>query len=230
MAELSTSFEDAWEQFQALDSLRLVSEATEWEWVHGRAQMLVFLIRVEDRAVRDYAGHILERLAGIPGIEPYPEEYWHLTVKAAGFQVIKRTRDDDVLREDVGRLGRDAVRVLSALPAYEAQIGLPNAFAEVAYLEVLDGDKTRGLNDAVADGVPGVARYPIDGESFLPHMSIARFTSNDGLDQLKATLAELRSEEPGPAFQIRRIDFVKAWLSDEVPEFETLAGISLASS
>ncbi len=230
MAEPSTSFEDAWERFQTLDSLRRVSEATDWEWAHGRAQMLVFLIRVENRAVRDYASSVLERIAGIPGIDPYPEEYWHVTVKAVGFQVIKRTREDDVLREDVGQLGRDTASVFSTLPAYDAQIGLPNGFAEVVYLEVLDGGKTRGLNSAIADGVPSVVRYPIDGESFLPHVSIARFTSNEGLDQLKATLSELRSEEPGPPFQIRRVDFVKAWLSDEMPEFQTLASIPLAAS
>ena len=230
MAEFSSSFEDAWERFQALESLRLAGETTDWEWSRGRAQMLVFLIRIEDRAVRDYASSILERLAGIPGIEPYPPEYWHVTVKPAGFQVIKRTRDDDVLREHVGRLGKEAKSVLSALPAYEAQIGLPNGFPEVVYLELLDNGATRDLNNAIADSVAGVIRYPIDGKDFLPHISIARFTSHEGLDQLKATLAELRAEGPGPAFQIRRVDFIKAWLSEEVPEFETLASIPLAAS
>ena len=228
MPEFSTSFEDAWDRFQALDTLRLAQDGGTLS--QGRAQMLVFLIRIEDPAVRDYAAGIVERLADIPGIEPYPAEYWHITVKAAGFQVIKRTREDDVLREEVGRLGKDAAGVVSALPAYDAQIGLPNGFPDVVCLEIRDHGETRGLNRALASEIEMLPTYPVDGDTFLPHMSIARFTSSEGLDQLKAALAELRSEEPGPAFQIRRVDFIKAWLSEDIPEFETLAGIQLAAS
>ena len=227
--KLSTSFEDAWERFQALDSLRL-SEETEWEWSRGRAQMLVFIIRMEEPAVRRYAADVLERLSNIPGVEPYPAEYWHVTVKVAGFQVIKRTHEDDVLRENVGRLGRKAAEVLSQQTAYEATVSLPNAFPEVIYLELHDDGKTRELNNALTNGIEQLISYPIDGEAFLAHMSIARFTSNEGLGQLKDTLAELRSERPGPAFQVRRVDFVKAWLSDEVPEFQTLASLRLGAS
>ncbi len=192
--------------------------------------MLVFLIRMEDPSVREYAANVLERLSNIPGIEPYPEEYWHITVKAAGFQVIKRVREDDVLRKDVGSLGKEAAEVLSGQTAYEARIGLPNGFPEVVFLEVRDDGRTRDLNRALASGVEDLISYPIDGDAFLPHLSIARFTSNEGLAQLKGTLAELRGEAPGPPFQIRRVDFVKAWLSEETPEFETLASLRLAAS
>ena len=192
--------------------------------------MLVFLIRMEDPSVREYAANVLERLSNIHGVEPYPEEYWHITVKAAGFQVIKRVREDDVLRKDVGRLGKEAAQVLSGQTAYESSIGLPNGFPEVVFLEVRDDGRTRALNKALASGVEDLISYPIDGDAFLPHMSIARFTSNEGLAQLKSTMAELRSEAAGPAFQIRRVDFVKAWLSEETPEFETLASLRLAAS
>ncbi len=230
MAELSTSFEGAWEQFRALDALRLAEDAGEWYPHHGRAQMLVFIIRMEDPAVRTYAASIVERLDAIPGVEPYPEDYWHITVKAAGYQVIKATRDDDVLREEVGRLGKDAALVLSQQPVYDATIALPNAFSEVVYLEVRDDGNTCGLNKALTEGIDKLLGYPVDGDAFLPHMSIARFTSQEGLAELKAALTELRNEAPGPAFQVRRVDFVKAWLSDETPEFETLASIPLAAS
>ncbi len=228
MVELSSSFEAAWERFQALESLRLAGETTDGS--HGRAQMLVFLIRIEDPGVRNYAEGVLDRLVSIPGIEPYPPEYWHITVKAAGFQVIKRTRQDDILRQDVGRVGREAGGLLAELPAYAAQIGLPNGFPDALFLEVRDAGATREMNTMLAEGLDGVAPYPADGANFLPHISIARFTSNEGLDQLKATLAELRAEDPSPAFPIRRVEFVKAWVSEQTPDFETLASYSLAAS
>ena len=97
------------------------------------------------------------------------------------------------------------------------------------YLELRDEGATREMNTVLAEGLESVAPNPFDGANFLPHMSIARFTSSEGLDQLKDTLAELRAAEPGPEFPIRRVEFVKAWLSEETPDFDTLASYPLAA-
>ena len=100
--------------------------------------------------------------------------------------------------------------------------------AEVVFVEVRDGGRTRELNARLSDGLPEIPRSATEGAPFLPHISIARFTSDEGLGELKAALAELRSEGPGPTFPVRRIEFVKVWLSEETPEFDTLATYSLA--
>ena len=229
MNNLAASFEDAWERFQARDSLRLVDDTLEWEWTRGRAQFLTFQVRIEDSTARAHIARIIEQIAGIPGIEPYPDWYWHATVKGAGFQVIKRDRDDDVLRQDVPRITNAARSLLAQEPAFEASLGLPNGFAEVVFLELWDDGQMRQLNQRLAEGVPGITRYPTDGPGFLPHISIARFRSDEGLDELKQAIASLRGEGPGPRFPVRRIEFVKAWLSEPIPEFDTLATYALQS-
>lgn len=227
MTDLAVSFEDAWARFQASDSLRLAGDTLEWEWTRGRAQYLAFLVRVEDTAAREHLAGVADRLRGIPGVELYPDWYWHITVKGAGFQVIKRAQQDDVLREDVPPIAGAARALLAAQPAFEAQLGLANAFAEVVFVELRDAGRIGELNVRLSEGVPQIPRYPIDGDGLLPHVSIARFTSNDGLGELKAALASLRQEGPGPAFQVRRVEFVKVWLSEELPEFDVLATYQL---
>ncbi len=227
-SDIPSSFEAAWALFQAADSLRLVDDTLEWQWTRGRAQYLAFLVRLEDAAARDYVSRMQERIAIIPGVELYPDWYWHITVKGAGFQVIKRTHDDDVLRQDVPRIAAQAREQLARQPAFEAQLGLANGFSEVVFIELHDGGRVRDLNTLLTEHLP-VPRYPIDGGTFLPHVSIARFTSNEGLAQLKETLAALRREEPGPAFSVRRVEFVKVWLSEAMPEFDTLATYPLAA-
>jgi 2'-5' RNA ligase len=228
--EFAASYEQAWESFQARDALRLVGDTLEWEFTRGRAQFLAFLVRIEERAAREYLSRITERLAAIPGVEPYPDWYWHATVKGAGFQVIARTKDDDVLREDVPRIAGKARALLANETAFEAQLGLPNAFAEVVFVEVDDGGRLRELNARLLEALPELARYPFDGDLFLPHVSVARFRSNDGLAELKAALAELRRQAPGPSFTAGRVEFVRAWLSEEVPEFDTIAAYPLRSA
>ena len=228
MNDPDSSFEDAWARFQALDSLQLVGDSSEWEWTKGRAQNLAFLVRVDDATTREYLARIARRLAGIPGVEPLPDWFWHVTVKGAGFQVIRRVHEDDVLRQEVPRIAGKARGVLSREEAFQAQLGLANGFASVVFIEVQDDGRLRQLNARLLEDVPEIARYPIDDAGFLPHVSIARFTSSDGLDRLKATLAALRAEGPGPSFPVRRVEFVKAWVSEEVPEFDVLATYALA--
>jgi len=228
-AQPSSSFDEAWQRFQALDSLAIAGDTSEWGWSRGRAQYLTFLVRVEDTAALDHLSRVAERLAAIPGVEPFPEAYWHVTVKGAGFQVIKRSLDDDILRQDVPRIAGKARALFASEEAFDAQLGLANAFAGVVFVEVLDGGRLRSLNDAACAGLPDVPAYPFDGAAFLPHVSVARFTSDEGLAQLWETLASLRGEGPGPPLPVRRVEFVKAWLSEDAPELETLASYALRS-
>ncbi|MEX0786541.1 MAG: 2'-5' RNA ligase family protein [Dehalococcoidia bacterium] len=227
MPDLASSFEDAWARLRNLDALQLVGDAAEQEFAKGRAQALTFQIRIENPAARDYIKQAIEHLGSIPGVDPLPDWFWHVTIKMAGFQVIKRTNDDDVLREDVPRLAREAREIITTSPAFEARLGLPNAFASVVFVEVLDEGRMAALNRVLLDGVSGIARYPIDGDGYLPHVSIARFRSNEGLDELKSKLAELRAGEGGASFSVARVEFVKAWVSEDPPEFDVQATYQL---
>jgi 2'-5' RNA ligase len=228
--QIESTFEAARAAFDRIESLRLADSTIEYEFTRGRAQYLAFLIRIEDPAAQQYIASAIERLDGIPGVEPYPEAYWHMSVKGGGFQVIKRSYPDDVLREDVPRIAAKAKALLAGQPAFEAQLGAIAGFPEVVFIEVHDSGRIRALNSLLTEGLPQVPRYPIDAGVFLPHVSIARFTSNDGLKQLKQTIARHRGDANGPSVLVRRVEFVKVWLSEETPEFETLATYSLAAS
>jgi 2'-5' RNA ligase len=225
---IATSFDDAWARFLTLDSLRLAGE--EQAWTHGRAQLLGFGVPVRDRDACAHLARIAERLAGISGVNILPDWSWHATVKPAGFQVIKRTRDDDVLRENVPRLAGGARALFAQEPAFQAQLGLPNAFAGAVFVELLDGGRLRGLNERLA-GELGLARYPFDSTGFLPHVSLARFTSSDGLARLKETLATLRGDGAGPSFPVARVEFVKSWtIEGEPPDVQVIAAYQLRSA
>lgn len=230
MPDLASSFDHAWSRFLTLTALAVDGDTRDNSWSRGRAQYLTFLLRIEDAAARNHIARIGDRLRDITGVELYPDWYWHITVKGVGFQVIKRTHADDVLREDVASIARAAAAVLARQHAYQAQLGLANAFPTVVFAELHDAARTRDLNVALAQGLPQLPASPGEAEIFLPHVSIARFTSNDGLAALKERLAALRAEGPGPSFSVRRVELIKAWLSEDPPELETLATYQLAAA
>ena len=224
MPELSTDFDGAWRRFQDADSLRLLESTLEWEWARGRTDYFAFLITVSDEAVQEYASRMIAEVAEIPGVDPYPERYWHVTVKGVGFLAEEPSREDEVSLADVERLAEAVRPALASRAAFEVTLGPVNAFAEVVLLEAHDGGATRRLNAALLESAPDLQRYAVDGEMFLPHVSIARFSSNEGLPRLKETLARLReTAEPGPTFTASEALLIRAHLAREAPEFDLVA-------
>jgi 2'-5' RNA ligase len=222
MEALRGEFDAAWAQFQTLHSLRLVPETLEAEWSRGRDTYLAFLIPIDDPAVAEHLRKLVRAVEDIPGVEPYPEDYWHITIKGLGFENANRGRPDDVSHNDVQSVA-EAVRALFARqPPFDARIGLAAAFPEVVFAEVWDGLPVRELNGRVHEAVPGLVRYTFDGPHFLPHVSLARFTSNDGLSQLKEMISQLREEGAGPTFSVSQIRLIRAHLSEDAPSLETI--------
>lgn len=222
MDALRREFDAAWAQFKTLGALRLVPDTLESEWSRGRDTYLAFLTPVDDPAVVGYLRGVARAIEGIPGVEPYPEDYWHITVKGIGFEARTSAQPEDVSASQVAGVAEAARDVFAGQPAFETQIGLVGAFPEVLLAEVWGSAAVRALNIRLIETVPGVVRYPFDGGNFLPHISIARFTSNDGLAQLKEIISSLRDGPAGPAFIIREVHLIRARLSERTPSFETI--------
>jgi 2'-5' RNA ligase len=230
MTELSSNFEEAWDRFRGARSLRLLQETLEWEWTRGRREYAAFLIEVEDAAVRQHISRIIERLGSIPGVDPYPDTYWHITVKGIGFVVDQPSQPDEVSPRQVAEFGAKARAMIEATPQFAVTVGPPNGFPEVVMLEVEDGGATGALNDHLTGSMDGLPVYPVDGPSLLPHISIARFSSQEGLSSLKDTLAELRADAgAGPSFTVGEVRLIQAHLAEAAPTFDTLASYRLKS-
>lgn len=229
MDSLQQEFDAAWTEFQSVETLRLVPETLESGWTRGRDTYLAFLVSVDDPAVVSHLRGLVRRVEHIPGLEPYPESYWHLTVKGIGFETKAPTQPDDVSLGDFEKIAEAARRVFAARPAFEVAIGPASGFPEVVFAEVWNSLPVRELNSGLLEALPILVRYPFDGQSFLPHVSIARFTSDDGLDELKQALATLRTDQPGPSFLVREIHLVRAHLSAAAPTLETVETYRLSA-
>jgi 2'-5' RNA ligase len=226
--EYVSDFAEAWRRFEAASSVRLMQETLEWEWTRGREEYAAFLIEVTDPAVREHIAGVLEAISDVPGVEPFPEAYWHATIKGVGFITEEPRLEDDVSPGELERMAEEARPLLEAEGAFGARIGPVNAFAEVVFMEVEDGGVIRSLNGRLLEGVAGLRPTPVDGGNFLPHVSIARFSSAEGLPRLKEALGRLRANAAGgPGFMVRDALLVRAHLGAEAPRFETVAAYPL---
>ena len=222
MEALRGEFDAAWAQFQTLDSLRLVPETLEAEWTRGRDTYVAFLVPIDDPAVAEHLRTLVRAVDSIPGVEPYPEDYWHVTIKGIGFESAEDDRPEDVSRTGVQSVAEAARDVFAQQPPFEARIGLAAAFPEVVFAEVWDALPVRDLNGRLLEAIPSLVRYQFDGPHFLPHISVARFTSNDGLYQLKEAVSRSREEGTGPPLSVGEIQLIRAHLSERAPILETI--------
>jgi 2'-5' RNA ligase len=227
MNDFSRTFDEAWQRFLDATSLRMVEDTLESEWRRGRSEFLAFLIPIEDAAARDHIASIISAIEGVPGVQPYQESYWHITVKGLGFRVENPSRPDEISPAVVEAVSAGARRTLADAEDFHVSLGPVNSLAGVVCLEVEASGSVQELNRRILDSAPEVPRSPAD-DLFLPHISIAHFTSNDGLTRLKSTLQTLRNDRHrGPTFTATRVDLILARLSASGPTFELISSYPL---
>jgi 2'-5' RNA ligase len=223
-AEASTSFEDAWRRFQEATTVH-VGLGIEDE-SQGRALFLAFVVHVVDREVRAAIASFVDGLRDVPCLDLYPGDFWHTTVKMVGFQVVKRTRPDEVLPEEVGPMLHTAEKALAGQEPFQVEIGPVNAFSDAVFLEVHDGGRLKALHQQLIDALTRCPHFPHDGDSYLPHVTLARYASQEGLQGLRDRLAALRSQRLG-TLAVQRVEFIKVWLGGEYPELNVVRSIGL---
>ena len=221
MTEIAGDFAEAWRRFGRLGSLVLSTETLEWEWTRGRTDYAALLVRVTSAGVRGEIERVLGELESIPGVDPYPEHYWHATVKGLGFVVEEPTRGDELSPGRLAKLAKESRPMLESTAAFEARVGPAAGFAEVVIMEVHDGGAVRALNTRVMESLE-VLRTPVDGAVFLPHVSIARYKSQEGLGELKVRLAKLRGGAGEATMRVDEVELIMARLSSEAPRFEVV--------
>jgi 2'-5' RNA ligase len=223
-------YEASWRRFNSLTGLIHGFETVDSPWARGRDRYGAFLVRVDDANVRLHLRSIAEQIAPVPGLILYPDEYWHITIKTAGFLVPQTASPDEVSDSDVERIIEAARTVFSSQRAFDVRIGAAGAFPDVVITEIWDSGIVRRLNQALLESVPGLLRQPFDGEFFLPHISLGRYSSNDGLGQLKTTLATLRELGPGPELHVPAVELITAHLSNTAaPTLSTTHRFPLAT-
>jgi len=225
----ATEYEAAWARFQSLTGPIHGFETIDSPWARGRARYCAFLVRVNDPAAREYLRPLAERFSTVPGLTLYPEDYWHITIKTVGFLLPEAAAADEVPDANLAGIIEEATAVFAAHTAFDLRIGPVNAFPDVVIAEIWDGGAVRRLNTALLGAVPGLLRQPFDGPYFLPHVSLARYSSNEALDELKTTLADLRALGPGPALRASAIELITAHIGNASPTLVTTHTFPLAT-
>jgi len=218
---LFASFEEAWQWFTAGGELVPLAEQRE-RLTGGRAQYLSFQAPLaDDAAASGAADGLLDALADVPGLIPLQPELRHVSIRSAGFQVIRKTREDEVLREDVPRIAERAARLLKDAAPIAVTVGPPNVFPDALVLEVHDGGALGELRRALAAAAAAEAERIADSR-YLPHMTVASFVSAELAGPLRERLPAVRETFAPVETNIRRVELARYWFTGLDVEHEEI--------
>jgi len=141
-------------------------------WRPGRIALTWHLIFPECPALAEHAAAYQRALDGLPGVDPVPAEWLHLTVQAVGWA-------DEVPAPTVAAVV-DAVRTRAAkLAPFELVFDRPALYGEAAAISARPAAPVVRLRDAVRAGLhdvlgdDGVPTAPEQARGFLPHVTVA---------------------------------------------------------
>lgn len=222
------------EAYKATWSLRknppIVTENwVENDWAKGRTDYLTFLIRIDDKAIHENTSKLQQILSRHPSLDPFPPEYFHVTVKEVScFLVESNPVEDELTYEQLDQLVDDATKMLKDLKCFEIDLEKVNHFRSNIVVEAHDDGSIREMNRLLMN-LKGVKKLSYDYPKFLPHMSICQFNSDFEHEKVVNSLEENRDYSVGK-FTVTHVDLVKAVLPKigRYPQLVTLHSFNLS--
>ncbi|MFC9640740.1 2'-5' RNA ligase family protein [Streptomyces mirabilis] len=152
-------------------------------------------------------------------LTPIPDRWLHLTMQGIGF--VGETKE-----QDVDAIVDAAHSRLSAIPAFDVQIGPEVLDPEAVLLHVHPDSPVRSVRNAIRDAIGDVLdEVPEKAEGFTPHVSVA-YSAGDGPVEPIAQILTGLDLRPAQA-RISSAELIVIHRDNQMYEWETFAKVSL---
>ncbi len=195
-------------------------EWTKREWARGRNEYLTFLIKIDSEEIVERIRDVQKKLSIASCIDPFPREYFHISVKGGGFLVGTRKSSDEINRENVAKIMSQACKTLEDVKPFRVWLKRLNIFSDVVFVEVHDST-IKKMHKLLKERINFLGSFRYEGDSFIPHLSICGFKNEKEFGKLLKILEKLRNTSFG-VFEVDSLDLVVAHLNHKYPILETI--------
>ena len=149
-------------------------------------------IRIDQPEIIEWIQSITDQIRHIPGGYIMPPEYYHITVKRLGFLTHQKQYDYDIEPQTLEQIIDQATQIFTQIPEFSIRLKNINGLASFVIVEVEDNGAIAQIQGRFHEDATLVPSYSIEGEDWLPHLSIAGLKNLNGLDVLKSKMDKLR--------------------------------------
>ncbi|MEU4890479.1 MULTISPECIES: 2'-5' RNA ligase family protein [Streptomyces] len=158
-------------------------------------------------------------LADVPGLDPVPDRWLHLTMQGLGFV-------DEVAEEDARAIADAAAQRLTAITPFELRLYRPEITPEAIRWEAEPSEPPAAVRSAIRAAINDVwGRVPEAEEGFAPHVTIAYSNSEGPAAPVAQALGRIDAE-PATA-QIDRADLIILGRDRQMYDWEEFAALRL---
>jgi 2'-5' RNA ligase len=218
-------YDRVWERF--VDGRRLeFGGYMDPDWQEGHKLSASLIVPGEASRFHERLEPLREALRPFPFVSLHPAYFMHVTLVILGFVVDESTEEDEISRERLREIEKDARIALSDVPTFTVRFANLNAFPGAAFIEAHDGGALDRLRDALC------AHCDLKKPQGPPHLTLAYFQAPDGTDapeELISTIARYRDWPIGEIL-VENVEMTLLDLRLNYPEPETLARIPLGKA
>lgn len=200
--------------------------ASHWWWRPGwrpGRRMVAWHVTFEDQPrARRLAEAAHARLAGLPGLDPVPVRWLHLTVQDVGF-------GDEVSDDDLAAV-TGAVRArLARLPPVPVTLGPARVVSEGIVCDASPGHALTPARDAIRAAIAGVRGPSLvaGGPQWWPHVSLGYANASGPSAPVEAAFDGADLVAP---VTVRAIRLIRLGRDQRCYQWETLASVPLGAS
>ncbi|MGI9252258.1 MAG: 2'-5' RNA ligase family protein, partial [Thermomicrobiales bacterium] len=176
-------------------------------------------IRVPAAALQPELDRLRAALTPFPFIRLHPDGFLHITIQELGFLCEHPGRPDEISQTRLDEFVDAAAAVITERRPVEITLGGSNSFQDAVFLDVHDGNTLAPLQERLFDlaAIPRGQRY-----AYLPHCTVAHYTSNAPTTHLAATIGRWRETAFG-RFTASQVDILTLRNDEPYPPLETWA-------
>lgn len=224
---LNNAFAKIWRLRKNIRPVVHEGEWTKREWARGRSEYLTFLIKINNEEIVERIRKVQKKLSVASCIDPFPKEYFHISVKGGGFLVRTKKFNDEINKKNVAKIMSQAGKTLKNIKTFRIWLKGLNIFSDVVFVEVYN-NTIKKMHKLLKERVGFLGSFRYEGDSFIPHLSICGFKNEKEFGKLLKILEKLRNTSFG-IFEVDSLDLVVAHLNHKYPTLETIHAYPLLS-
>jgi 2'-5' RNA ligase len=184
--------------------------------IPGVVAMLTVQARITDRSIRRRLRRVVESLREASCVEPYPDDYFHMTVVPPMLLTTGERRPPLLLPDgfEMEALGPMREALLDYGP-FEVRIQGLNVFRDLLVAVALDAGHSAEIRRRLTRVVPELPDKYWNTLPAVPHVSLAQFIGPAGVTQLRDAVASLRNVYLG-TLRVTRLYLVRSPLVEGV--------------
>jgi 2'-5' RNA ligase len=220
--EQAAAYRRIWQAFRQYQRLADGRHDTP-EWRSHEGVFAACIVRVPAKALQPGLDELRDALQRYDFVRLHPDRFLHVMLQELGF-----VRDRPVARDEIGadrlhEFATAAAATVSAAPSFDIRLGGANAFQDAVFLDVHDRGACARLHARLHElaTIRTTSRF-----AYLPHATIAHFTTDAPLGNLPAVIARWRDWRFGTII-VNEIEIVTLRVDDAYPELEPYAVIPL---